>query len=365
MSFESIYHNCLLLTVLLFPFCILPVYRGNQVISVPRSSWGFLFLIVAVYCMANEPIILNSWTDRGAYGTGVVTIQRNGYHFEGLTGESLFGFYTWIVSLFTDYQGWFYVTAIIYVGGYMVAARRMTREYAFVLFLSMLCCFQFYSYGQNTIRAGFAGALVILGISFSNNLKMMILFFFYAIFCHKSMLIPVGSLAVSYFFPSKTKWFLAFWFICIGVSFIAGSGFTGFFSQFVEGRRISYLTADAAHSTYKMGFRWDFLAYSSIAVALGYYYIYVLNFKSQIYYWIYNAYLIANSFWVLVIRAAFTDRFAYLSWFLFPILLMYPLLTRQLFANVTRQRSMIIYVLWGQFAFTYYMFLAYNGFKPF
>lgn len=366
MNFEAIYYNFLLFWVLMFPFMIVPNYRNNQVVSVPSPQWGLFFIFVAAYCMANIPIFIGSWSDRGAYGSSFLEIASLGYHFDGFHGETFFGLYTWIVSWFSsDYHVWFYVTALIYVGNYYFAANRMTREYSFVLFLSMLCCFQFFAYGQNTIRAGFAGSLVILGLSFCNKPKLMCLLFFFTIFCHKSMLIPVGSLFIAYSLHNKTKWFLAFWFLCIIVSFAGGSGFTGFLSQFIEGRRSIYFTVDAAHSAYRIGFRWDFLFYSAIPVALGYYFQYVRDFKSEFYQWVYNAYLIANAFWVLVIRAEYTDRFAYLSWFLFPILLMYPLLSKQLFQNVARQRSMIIYVLWGQFAFTYYMFLAYNGFKSF
>ena len=131
MNFEAIYHNFLLFIVLMFPFVVVPNYRNNQVVSVPSLRWGLLFLFVAVYCMANEPIYLNSWTDRGAYGTGFVNLQRDGYQFDGLNGETLFTFYSWIVSFFTDYHGWFYITAIIYVGSYLIVAKRLTREYAF------------------------------------------------------------------------------------------------------------------------------------------------------------------------------------------------------------------------------------------
>lgn len=366
MSTESIFHNFLLLIVAIFPFCITATTRNNKVINVPLPYWGILFLLVAVWCMANVPIYVGSWSDRGAYASSFINAVQHGYHFDGFHGETLFGFYTWLVSLISsDYHVWFYLTAIIYVGNYFMAANRLTREYSYVLFLSMLCCFQFFGYGNNTIRAGFAGSLVMLGLSFCNKTPLMLGFFFFTLFCHKSMAIPIGALAVSYFLRKKTKLFLILWFLCVAVSFVAGSTFEGIFSQFVEGRRANYFMVDAAHTFYRVGFRWDFLAYSFIPVALGYYYINVLNYKSEFYQWVYNAYLIANAFWVLVIRAEYTDRFAYLSWFMFPVLLFYPLLNKQLFQDVARQRSMVIYVLWGQFAFTYYMFLAYNGFSPF
>ena len=35
-------------------------------------------------------------------------------------------------------------------------------------------------------------------------------------------------------------------------------------------------------------------------------------------------YLTANAFWILVIRSSFSNRFAYLSWFLMAIIIFYP-----------------------------------------
>ena len=37
------------------------------------------------------------------------------------------------------------------------------------------------------------------------------------------------------------------------------------------------------------------------------------------------AYCLCNAFWIMVIRSAFSNRFAYLSWFMYPIIIAYPL----------------------------------------
>ena len=81
----------------------------------------------------------------------------------------------------------------------------------------------------------------------------------------------------------------------------------------------------------KKGFRWDFVAYSLLPIVVGWYYIYVKKFKDGMYTHLYCTYIIANSVWLLVIGAFFTDRFAYLSWCLIPILLMLPLCRARLF----------------------------------
>lgn len=365
MSFDAIYYNTLLIIVILFPLVVQPVIWGNKVIDVPRSYWGFLFVALGVWCMSSKPIILGSWSDRGAYASTVLDFQTHGFLYDPQRGEVGFLFYTWIVSLFTSYKGWFVVTAVIYMSCYWFAAKRMTREYSFILFLSIVCNFQFLAYGSNTIRAGFAASLLTLAISLCNKPKVMLLLFVSAFFCHKSMTIPIGALLVAYKFPDKTKWLLFVWLLSIVVSYGFGSGFGAFVSGFVQDTRADYFVVNAAKTHYRVGFRWDFLLYSSIPVILGYWYMYFQNFKSEFYHWIYNTYLIANAFWVLVIRAEYTDRFAYLSWFLFPVLLFYPLLSQQLFRETALQKRAIVVTLWGQFAFAYYMFYAYNGYKFF
>lgn len=357
MNPQELFFNTLLFVVILFPMCIMPTTKANRVIDVPRPFWAILLVAIFSWCMANMPIHLGSWTDRGAYAASFIYFQQFGYQFEGFHGETLFSMYQWIVGWFTNYIGWFYVTAIIYIGNYCITATRLTREYALVLIISMMVTFQFFAYGQNTIRAGFAASLVLLGVSLCNHKYLMGLLFFFSFFCHTSMAIPIGALIASYVFPNKTRWFLIFWFFCILVSLFAGSTFESFFMRYVDTRRTTYFMVDTAKTIYKVGFRWDFLFYSFIPIALGYYYIFILNFRSMFYRWVYNAYLIANSFWVLVIRAEFTDRFAYLSWFLFPILLMYPVLTQQFYRDVSRQKVHIVMILWGQMAFTYYMYL--------
>lgn len=63
-------------------------------------------------------------------------------------------------------------------------------------------------------------------------------------------------------------------------------------------------------------------------------------------------YCVANAFWVLVINAAFSNRFAYLSWFLMPIVIMYPLFKYKI---VPDQYKMIGLVIISYFMFTYLM----------
>jgi hypothetical protein len=101
-----------------------------------------------------------------------------------------------------------------------------------------------------------------------------------------------------------------------------------------------------------VGFRWDFLLYSIIGVFTGMYFIYKKNFKDKFYTHIFNVYLLTNAIWILVIRANFSNRFAYLSWFMLGLIIIYPFLKYKFFDN---QHKMIGRILLSYFLITYFL----------
>ena len=117
--------------------------------------------------------------------------------------------------------------------------------------------------------------------------------------------------------------------LCIPLSLVSGGFWEGLFAGFMADERSSYLTDGNINndSFSSSGFRWDFLLYSASAVYTAYFFIFKKNFTDQRYNRLVCVYLAANAFWVLVIRANFSNRFAYLSWFMMGIVIVYPFLT--------------------------------------
>lgn len=360
METVDFFNNGLLLFVLISFLAIQPSLRPNQVITVPGKFWCIMIGLYAVTCIANCPV---PWyatgADRTTYALSVINASSPFAVLNYQGRETLFHAYVFFSGKIMGYQTWFYLTALIYVGNYFWAACRMSKDYTFVLFLMMLCCFQFYGYGVNTLRAGLAGSFVILSLTFVNRPIIMGFLLMAGYLIHGSMIIPIAAITCALAYR-RTKVYLAIWVAMIVVSYYIGSSIETMVQGLTDDQRTGYLAVDATQTHYKVGFRWDFLLYSSLPVMIGYYYIFMRNFKSQFYQFVYNMYLAANSFWILVIRANYTDRFAYLSWFLFPILLFYPLITQQLFKNVWDQRRDIFVVMCIEFGFTYFMYWAYK-----
>lgn len=91
--------------------------------------------------------------------------------------------------------------------------------------------------------------------------------------------------------------------------------------------RLYRYTNNIGGSSYKTGFRMDFIIYSVIPILIAYYYTKKAQAISSLYHQIYRTYILANAFWLLVIRMTYTDRMAYLSWFLIPYIVLYPIIS--------------------------------------
>ena len=95
---------------------------------------------------------------------------------------------------------------------------------------------------------------------------------------------------------------------------------------------------------------------SSFPVFTGWYFIFKKNFNDKFYSHIFNIYLVCNAFWILIIRANFSNRFAYLSWFLMSLIIIYPFLKQQFFK---KQELVIAKVTLFYYGFTFLMFFVY------
>jgi hypothetical protein len=106
------------------------------------------------------------------------------------------------------------------------------------------------------------------------------------------------------------------------------------------------------------GFRPDFIFYSSFPIIAGYYAIIRNNYQSKFYTFIFNVYLLTNAIWMLCMYASFTNRIAYLSWFMLPIVLVYPFFDKQF---VSRQYKKLNFVAGWHLMFTVLMQVIYYG----
>lgn len=297
-------------------------FRSNLHISdnKPLVS-SVLLMTLLIWRIGCQPIGIGSYGDREIYA--ISYINTNEYTLD-FSQDWLLGAINYALHPIFDVESYFVIIACIYVGLYCIVAFRLSKFNSYWMLIAIALSFGFTSYGYNTMRAGLATSLILLGITFYKKTLIAALFIFLGIGTHFSMIIPVTAFIFSYFYP-KTKFYFYLWLLSIPLSFVAGNYFNVIFSSLSGDHRTNYLTT--LNDYYNIGFRFDFIVYSLVPMVLGAYYIFKRNFTDKMYVIIYNTYILANIFWILVIRANFSDRFAYLSWFLLPIILVYPLLS--------------------------------------
>ena len=203
------------------------------------------------------------------------------------------------------------------------------------------------------MRAGLAASFLLLALVHRDNLKLFFIILLIAINIHFSMALPALCIVIAKYY-NKPKLYIGIWGLAVLLSTTMGRTFEAWFANIIPNERSDYLITDDGNTHYKVGFRIDFILYSLAPIAMGWYYIVKKHVKDVTYSMLLNTYILANTFWVLVIRANFSDRFAYLSWFLYPVVLIYPALKYQIWKN---QHSKIALIVFLHASFTYLMFL--------
>lgn len=273
--------------------------------------------------------------------------------------EWIFQGFMWLCAQSISVQFYFLIIEILYVVPIVIASKRLAPNYPDVMLLFNMTAFSFFTYGTNGIRNGMACSLIILALSFMNDKtfrgKLTALILAYVAFgCHKSTALPILCMFVCLYFKN-TKYAISFWMFSILISLVAGGAVEAMFTGLgFDDRMSSYGSANIDASIFShTGFRWDFLLYSAMPIWLGWYIVYKRNISDDMYSYLLNSYILCNSFWVMMIRASYSNRFAYLSWFLYPIVLAYPLLKFPVFERYNSHKVALI--LLAHTAFTILM----------
>ena len=265
---------------------------------------------------------------------------------------------------------YFLVISFGYFAGMLICALELMRKNLWLALLFFFISFSCYAYGTNGIRNGLACsfALVAICLLVEGGLKRPLAFvlMFLAMGIHRSVMLPCAAAIASTYIIKDTKWTIRFWVASIAISLVAGSMMEQFFTSLGFDDRMDQYSSANAEMGAGTGFRWDFLFYSVFPVIMIWYVTQHRKFYDQVFMIFANTYLLCNAFWIMVIRSSFSNRFAYLSWFLYPVVIAYPLLRMNLWKDQDRRTAIIFFFYSG---FTFFMFFIYyfgtTGFKGF
>ena len=316
---------------------------------------GFFLVFYIIFYLGTRPISY-VFGDMGTYGK---------YYNRYAAGETfvvkkdyLFNYFMIYSSKIMDARWFFFLCSLIYILPCFLFSKKYGGSYWYYVFFIFVGSYMFWPFGTNGIRNGLGTSIFIFALCFYDRKIVMYALMGLAFGMHNSLVIPIVAFFISGIYKNP-KVYLYIWLAAIPLSLIGGSFWESLFGELGFGddtRAADYLTKGNVNndSFAYSGFRWDFLFYSSFAVFAGWYFIFKKNITDQFYIHLWGIYMIANAFWVLIIRANFSNRFAYLSWFLMAPVIAYPLLRYKLFPNQYRVVGVVLTVY---YLFTYFMFI--------
>lgn len=355
-SYTILFYNAMLAAVLFtFLHTVVLTFEEDRTKRF-MNVFGLFLLSAVILYMGFRPISGKYFVDMGTYAR-IFTLLQEG-EVIATQKDVFFNYFIKLCTMIMNIESFFFLCTLLYMLPMYLTAKKLFKEYWFYGFLFLITSMSFWAYGTNGIRNGMATSIFLLAIS-RDSMKIKVALLLVAYLFHSSLALPIIAFVLAAYL-TDTKYYLFFWFLAIPLSLAFGGLFESVFTTFGFGdddRLATYLTGEideTVNANVKMGFRWDFLIYSGMAVYAGWFYIYKKQYSDLWYTRLFNTFLLANAFWIMVIRAPFSNRFAYLSWFMMGIIVIYPFLKVKLYHE---QHLKIGQMALAYFGFTYLLYL--------
>lgn len=239
-----------------------------------------------------------------------------------------------------DLSYYFLLWAFIYIyAAYFGAKYYFKNEVVFFLILFLIVP-NFFLFGVNTIRSGVAASIFIFSLRYLNdNNKKHFFLLILACCVHISIIVPIFFFFISKYFKS-IKWPLLIWslflpFALLGISLIN-------LLPFEIDRLSGYLAYENDDISSRII---NFVLYSISPIILGVYTIYFKKKYDVLFIRLLNTYILSNIIYILAFGSEVAERFAYLSEFLMPFLLIYPLVVFRIWKSYQFKLSLILFII--------------------
>ena len=330
---SNTYYILVLLLVVAYYFISINK-NAQQVLRGNNTNIVLLFIIclVVVLIIGFRPASREILSDTYGYTRAFLSTSPDDKVFDdGQRGnEWLFRATMIFCRNFTTEQGWLVFIALVYILCAMLAAIILFKNNSYGAMLAFFSGFSTYAYGVNTMRHGMAASILLFAIALclKSNLRNYVIAAFIAILAtkvHNSVTLSIIAFVCAYFYHNL-KFGIFVWLGSIIIFLVAGGFISAFMSSLdVDSRLSSYIENSYEYARYnKTGFRLDFVVYSCMPIILGWYVIIKRKLKNRVYEILLCSYIYANSLWITLMTAAHADRFAYLSWYLYPFVMAYP-----------------------------------------
>lgn len=300
--------------------------------------------------------------DTGAYVRFFEEVQLWGLETFKERKDYGFTLLTYFCTFSESVRFYLFVVGFLYcVPLYLAFKKEYPSNYFFAILL-YVCSFSFIGYGVNGLRNGLATTFII-AMMFTKKPSTAIIYGIVAASFHKSALLPFFMYYITKRY-NDPKMYIKIWFfmnILVILTHNAMAGLIGSIDIFGGDSRLSdYATGesevDLTGRFSHTGYRWDFVAYSALPIVLGYYYIFKRNYINFFYQRLLCTYIGCNTFWILFIYRPYNNRFAYLSWFMYTVILAHPLLKNKKLLGIN-QKMVEQSIILINYLFTFYMYI--------
>lgn len=346
-----------IVTLLTLPLCskystLMSDFKGVRNAEFTPVLVVFLILFIGLRPQSGE------FVDMMNYLSYYNLIKGNIFEFNWNSDNIIFDNYLYfLASINAPIDLFFLSIAVVYFGATYIGIRRLFPNNVYIAYLVFLGAFSTFSYGTNGIKAGSAAAIFIMAISFYERKLLCIVIALLSYGFHHSMQMPIVALLIT-MFCKNPKWYFYGWFACLLMAMFHITYFQYLFGSITDEQGAGYLMIQEDTTAGGIRFRLDFILYSAMPVWIGYQYEMEKKLTSKTYSTLLHFYLVTNSVWMLCMYASFNNRIAYLSWFVYPIVLIYPFLYIDNSANRYIKFSRAVkYHLY----FTLFMVLIYYG----
>ena len=358
-NIASIYQYIYLIFVAIITFAYVGRYTSLDYRPSTNVSGEILLVVASILYIGLRPIS-GYFVDMGNYKTFLQQISGTQFWFTWDTKNVIFdNFIQWWGCKGYNMRLFFLLIAAIYFGCAYMGIKRLFSNYAFIAFVVFLAGLSTFSYGTNGIKAGAAASFFIMALGYRDKLWFCIPLMLLSLGVHHSMIMPIVAFVVTVFFKNP-RWYYYGWFICALLAIFHVTYFQELFAGIVDEQGALYLNATEYTTDAYMGFRPDFMLYSSVPVMIGYWFEIKRKVQlSKTYTSLMHFYLVTNAVWMLCMYASFNNRIAYLSWFVYPIVIIYPFVDAyNTDINKNRKLRKIVII---HLSFTLFMYFIYYG----
>ncbi len=331
--------------------------RGKIVTdNVYDAFWIAVLFSIFIGLRPNDP----AFADTVGYVASYNEYLNIPFHFsfdvENLLFDNIFIF-------FASYDlGWhlfFLLMAGIYFLGTYKVCRIWFPQNVLVSYLVFLAAFSSFSYSVNGIKAGVAASLFLLAMAYRKGKPILAILLAVSSWGFHHSMVPCLITFFIVWLYSKPKWYFVFWIVCLILSASHVTFFQILFADYTNEKGARYLDVESMNGWEgRTGFRIDFVLYSILPIIVGLWAVLKKDINNVHYNRLLCSYLMMNGLWLLCMYAGFTNRIAYLSWFMYPFVLVFPFLGSDCHWGAFRFRMV---AFWGilHLGFTLFMNIIY------